>query len=170
MSAADRHGPSAALRPLGPAQLEGRAPACDGLFDAGPWTPRAVAETLASPGAFGFLVGESDGWAGLVLARAVADECEILWLAVAPDRRGRGIGRALLEAALERAGTLGARTAFLEVAEGNEAALALYRAAGFHPRGRRPGYYAATSEGAMRAAVAMRRRLGGPPGRDGLAN
>ena len=50
----------------------------------------------------------------------------LTWLCVEPDRHGRGIGRRLLEAALERAGP----EAWAIVLEGNEPALNLYRRAG----------------------------------------
>ncbi len=151
--------PGPALRPLAAAALEGTAEDRGGLFEAAAWTRRAVAETLATPGAFGYLAGAGARCDGLVLARAAADECEILWLAVASGRRRRGIGRALLRAALARAAALGAEAAYLEVAEGNAAAVALYRNEGFRASGRRPGYYAAAAAGTAGDALAMRRPL-----------
>ena len=93
-----------------------------------------MAELLAMPGAFGFL----DRRGGLVLARAVAGEGEILTLAVAPHRRRAGIGRALLGQALAAVPDM---PWFLEVAAANTAARALYASAGFAPCGLRREYY-----------------------------
>mgnify|MGYP006158455271 CR=1 FL=1 len=54
---------------------------------------------------------------------------------------GQGIGRALVQDFLAQARRRGAETAFLEVAESNTAARALYARAGFTESGRRRGYY-----------------------------
>ena len=78
---------------------------------------------------------------GFVLARTVADEAEILTLAVDPLMQRHGAGRLLLRAAMHAARQRGAAAMFLEVAPSNAAALALYGAAGFVQVGRRPRYY-----------------------------
>ena len=70
-----------------------------------------------------------------------ADEAEILTIAVAPAAHRQGIGAALLAAAMAQAALRGAAAMFLEVAEGNAAARALYAAAGFRQSGRRRRYY-----------------------------
>ena len=113
------------------------------------WGADAMALMLEMPGAYGlWQPGTGLGQpgtglgAGLVLARAVAGEAEILTLAVVPGARRRGLGAALLAAALQGAVLRGAVVVFLEVAAGNATALALYRAAGFAGVGRRVRYYA----------------------------
>jgi ribosomal protein S18 acetylase RimI-like enzyme len=50
---------------------------------------------------------------------------------VSTARRGRGLGRAVSVGALRWAARRGARRAYLQVAQGNTAALALYEALGF---------------------------------------
>ena len=60
--------------------------------------------------------------------RHVAD---IRGLAVAPDHQGRGLGRALVEAALDAARERGARKVTLRVLGPNTAARALYESCGF---------------------------------------
>ena len=55
-------------------------------------------------------------------------EAEILSVAVAPARRGRGLARALLNLHLRRLAGLGARAVFLEVDEDNDAGAAALRA------------------------------------------
>ncbi len=57
---------------------------------------------------------------------------------VAPEARRRGVGRALLRAAVDEAADLGAELLELTVTEGNEAALTLYRSEGFTPWGVQP--------------------------------
>ncbi len=67
----------------------------------------------------------------------------IYTLAVAPSERGRGTGRRLLETLLAQLHARGAARIFLEVAEANEAAIALYKRFGFIDIGKLPDYYAA---------------------------
>jgi ribosomal-protein-alanine N-acetyltransferase len=93
---------------------------------------------------------------GFILSRLAADEAEILSVAVTQPRRGRGMATALLKLHLSRLAGLGARAVFLEVDEDNEPALRLYRRAGFHEVGRRPGYY---QQGNGNAALVLRRDL-----------
>ncbi|MBS7791055.1 GNAT family N-acetyltransferase [Roseococcus sp. SDR] len=79
---------------------------------------------------------------GFILARRVLDEAEILTLAVHPDHRRQGLGEALVETAAVVTAAAGARVMFLEVAEDNAPAMALYAKAGFERAGRRRDYYA----------------------------
>lgn len=95
-----------------------------------PSLPRAGGRRRADP-ALGFLLG-----------RVVADEAEVLTLAVDPAARRQGTGARLVAAFLAHAAARGAARAFLEVAEDNSAAIALYRGAGFTEVGRRRGYAA----------------------------
>src|SRR3546814_18942660 len=47
-------------------------------FSGTPWTARSLAEVLALPGAFAFLIVEAGAPLGFLLAQAVLDDCEIL--------------------------------------------------------------------------------------------
>jgi ribosomal-protein-alanine N-acetyltransferase len=102
------------------------------------WDVVAIHELLESPGVFGFI---DDTGNGFVIVRVAADEAEILTLAVTGAARRRGLGRALLDAAMHAAANTGARRLFLEAAETNAAARALYAGAGFEETGRRKRYY-----------------------------
>lgn len=127
-----------------------------------PWPMEEFRALLAQPGVWALLCGEADGEAGFILMRAVAEEAEILTFSVDPPCRRRGMGRALLSAALAEAEKQGARAVFLEVSEENQAAISLYDGAGFARVGRRPGYYAADTGGegeSRRDALVMRREL-----------
>jgi ribosomal-protein-alanine N-acetyltransferase len=115
-----------------------------------PWSEAEIAGLMASPGVFALTF---DG-RGFILVRAIAGEAEILTLAVTPDARRDGLGRALVEAAAGLAATLHAEAMFLEVASDNFAALALYEKTGFSTVGTRRGYYASGAD-----ALVMRRPL-----------
>lgn len=101
--------------------------------------------------------GEMAGWvaeeerevAGFLVARRVADDIEILNLAVRPETRRRGFGASLLRAALAWGGSFRARQAHLEVRASNLAALRFYEQHGFVIAGRRPRYYSAPVEDAL---------------------
>jgi ribosomal-protein-alanine N-acetyltransferase len=101
-----------------------------------PWDAAAISALLVKPGTFAF--AHEDGF---VLARAVADEAEILTLAVHPYKRGKGLGRALLQATISKVRSMGAKSVFLEVGVENPAARALYARLGFTKVGARKGYY-----------------------------
>ena len=95
---------------------------------------------------------------GFIMSRLVEDEAEILSVAVARPRRGRGLARNLLNLHLRRLAALGARAVFLEVDEHNAAAIRLYDRAGFHEISRRPNYYPGPGSKAV-AALVLRRDL-----------
>jgi ribosomal-protein-alanine N-acetyltransferase len=78
---------------------------------------------------------------GFIISRIIAGEAEILSVAVASARRGKGLARQVLNLHLRRLAGLGTRTVFLEVSEGNVPANRLYQRAGFRTVGRREGYY-----------------------------
>ena len=96
--------------------------------------------------------------AGFIMSRRVADEAEILSIAVAGPRRGHGLARNLLTLHLRRLAGLGARAVFLEVDEHNVAAIRLYDRAGFREISRRPNYYPGAG-GKAAAALVLRRDL-----------
>ena len=101
-----------------------------------PWSATEIARLLDGPGVFAVTEPE-----GFILIRVVADEAEILTLAVRPEARGAGWGGRLVGQGAVRAAQAGARRLFLEVAETNAVARALYARAGFALIGRRKGYY-----------------------------
>ena len=122
------------------------------------WSRQDMAELLASPGAVGWVVQSAEAAIGFALCRVAADEAELLTIAVQPDERRRGAGRALLMAVIDGARAAGARSLFLEVGADNPAALALYGQAGFQAVGHRRAYYR-RGEGSPADAVVMRLTL-----------
>lgn len=101
-----------------------------------PWDEAAFADLLGQTGVFAASADD-----GFILCRVILDEAEILTLSVLPEARGRGLAARLTATATEIARAAGAERLFLEVAEDNVAALALYARAGFVQTGRRKAYY-----------------------------
>jgi ribosomal-protein-alanine N-acetyltransferase len=106
-----------------------------------PWTRQDMAELLATPAGGGLLLQADGADAGVVLWRTMADEAELLTLAVGAAHRRRGIGAALLGEVIGRSRRAGACQLFLEVGVDNPAARSLYAQAGFIEVGRRAAYY-----------------------------
>lgn len=122
------------------------------------WSVEDIARLLEAARAFALVAEDGDGPFGFALGWVPADEAEIITLAVLPDRRRAGAGRALLTAAMGAARVLGATAMFLDVDESNVAALSLYRSLGFGEVGRRPRYYKA-AHGERRDALVLKRGL-----------
>ena len=115
------------------------------------WSEAEIVDLLANPLCF---VLEAP--LGFLLGRVVAGEAEVLTLAVDPAARRQGVGAVLMERFLEEANTRGAQVAFLEVAADNDAALGLYKGAGFAQTGRRRRYYQ-RPDGSTVDAITMQR-------------
>lgn len=106
------------------------------------WTRSQLGGILPMAGVTLILAREPDvdSAVGFSLFRTVADESELLLIAVTPSRHRRGVGRLLLDDFLDRARKDGVSRVHLEVREGNSA-VHMYREAGFSPVGRRRNYY-----------------------------
>jgi ribosomal-protein-alanine N-acetyltransferase len=87
---------------------------------------------------------ESGTAIGFSLSRTVADESELLLIAVLPNHHRRGIGRFLLEDFVDRGRADGVTRVHLEVRDGNPA-VEMYRDAGFALVGKRANYYHAAN-------------------------
>ena len=121
------------------------------------WDAEAIADVGSGPGVFGLLI-EADGPAAMILCRTMADDAEVLTLAVDPRVQRAGLAASLLEACCLESRLRGACSIFLEVAVDNDPAIALYRKAGFAQVGLRRGYYGRGAQGRTDALV-MRRQL-----------
>lgn len=121
-----------------------------------PWRRTTFAGLLAREDADLLAATERDRLVGYAICWTVVDQAELGNVAVAPERRGRGVGRRLVEAALERVRRRGARECFLEVRESNASAQALYRQLGFEVVGRRRRYYNHPVEDAFVMRVELR--------------
>ena len=120
------------------------------------WSAAMIRRILSTPDSFGLVARRNRLWSvnGFALVRGVADECELLSLAVASDERGVGVGSLLVAGVIHQSHAAGARKLFLEVAEDNFVARKLYDGFGFVPVGRRPDYYV-RADGSKASAVTM---------------
>jgi ribosomal-protein-alanine N-acetyltransferase len=84
---------------------------------------------------------EGAGLLGFAVVQFAADEAEILSIAVAKEAQLRGIGSAILAACIAECEQKTIAHIYLDVAEGNAAALGLYGKFGFGVLARRPNYY-----------------------------
>jgi ribosomal-protein-alanine N-acetyltransferase len=153
-----RPSPSA-LRPLR-ADAAAECTRIHGTAFAYPWSVAEMEALIADPAAVGTaaLDPSSAKLRGFALSRVAADEAEVLTVAVDPALRGAGVGRDLLRAHLSAVAQAGAAAIFLEVDEGNAAALALYAREKFAKVGERRGYYKKPN-GKPASAWVMRRDL-----------
>ena len=113
-----------------------------------PWRADEFASLLDSTGIF--LISHSNGFA---LGRIAGPEAELLTIAVHPNAQNMGHGRRLIEDFLCAAGTRGAKDVFLEVAENNESAIALYLKSGFIQVAKRVDYFKQNSGPALTALI-----------------
>jgi ribosomal-protein-alanine N-acetyltransferase len=116
-----------------------------------PWTRDMFVREFQNPDLSHIYVVRADGESVVAYCsgRLVLDELHINNLAVRPEWRHRGIGRALLRHVLREAVQHGARRATLEVRRSNEAAQKLYAELGFAVAGVRANYYTNPEEDAL---------------------
>lgn len=114
-----------------------------------PWSAKSFADVLAMPGASGLIAALDGDPIGFGLILQAADQVELLLLGILPEQRGHGLAGALLDELLLAAKARGAVRALLEVAEGNQAALACYTRSGFSICGRRKQYYPGPTDAVM---------------------
>ena len=113
-----------------------------------PWSERSVASELQNPLSLWLVAEENGRVLGYVGSQTVLDESDMLNLAVLPECRRGGVGRALVTALCAALQSRGSRCLTLEVRDSNAAARALYDALGFQEIGRRPRYYSRPTEDA----------------------
>ena len=106
-----------------------------------PWTRNQFYDELSQPGRSWWVTHDQGVITGFAGGQLAGSDFEITEVVVAADHRRRGIASRLLARVTYDAQMLNASTASLEVADGNDPALALYRRLGFQQVGRRPGYY-----------------------------
>ena len=143
MATQERLAPTLVLRPGGVGDLDNVMRIMTAAFQpcfGEAWTRSQCAGILPMHGVTLTIAELGRQPVGFSLVRAVADEAELLLLAVDPTAQRRGIGQALLDEFIAGALARGAHRLHLEVREGNPA-VALYRASGFSPAGRRRNYY-----------------------------
>ena len=136
------------LIPMNPSHVAQVAALERGCFtDA--WSEATVAGQLANELSLWLVAVEGETVLGYVGSQTVLDSTDILNVAVSPDHRGCGIGRALLTELEQRLRQQGVTEVLLEVRPSNAPAIALYTSLGFVQVGRRPNYYLNPREDAL---------------------
>jgi [ribosomal protein S18]-alanine N-acetyltransferase len=121
--------------------------------DAANWPVGSLIETFEQYPSYFLVAGHGEEIKGFISGRRILDEGEILNLAVKPTERRTGVGKALVQALLERFGRENVLQVFLEVRESNLGAIAFYQGLRFRRVGKRTGYYRNPAEAALVLAV-----------------
>lgn len=130
-----------AIRAATPADLEAIVAIERAVFT-DPWAPASFASEFGESCTWFRVACDADGAVrGFALSRFVADQGELMNIAVAPAWRGRGDGGRLVDDAVAAATAAGCEAMWLEVRASNAGAQALYAARGFALVGKRRGYY-----------------------------
>lgn len=135
--------PPGAVQQAGPGDAAALA-LLDKLVNPSPWTESQFAGACAAKpdsGQSALVVRDDEQLLGFVVYSRVLDEASVHNIAVHPSAQGRGLGQALLAAALVEAGRGGALRCHLEVRASNAAARSLYEKLGFRLDGIRRNYY-----------------------------
>ena len=115
-----------------------------------PWSEQSFIDEMTKNVCARYMVAEEDG---KILAYAgawmVLDEGHITNIAVAPEHRGRGIGKAVTQALKQYAANLGVDYMMLEVRRSNLVAQSMYKKLGFIELGYRKRYYEDNGEDAL---------------------
>ncbi|HWP38820.1 MAG TPA: ribosomal protein S18-alanine N-acetyltransferase [Gemmatimonadales bacterium] len=133
------------IRPATPADLPHVAAIEQAVFS-DPWPLDAFLPLLSENA---LVLEGHEGVRGYLFARVMGPEAEILNLAILPERQGRGWGRRLLQASLDRLSQQGVSDVFLEVRRSNAKARAFYARMGFEEAGLRRAYYTRPVEDAV---------------------
>jgi ribosomal-protein-alanine N-acetyltransferase len=126
-----------------------------------PWT-LAIFQDCLRVGYCGNALVQDEFLVGYSMLTHAADEAHLLNLCVDPRWQGLGLGRMLLEHAIQWAQQVGVDSMFLEVRPSNKAGISLYRKHGFRVVGERPDYYRAAN--GRENALIMKYDLPGPFG------
>ena len=121
-----------------------------------PWTAGNFRDSINSGHIC--LVLEIDGaLMGYAILMMVLDEAHLLNISVAPNSKGKGWGRYLLNHMMQVGREKDGLNMFLEVRPSNVSAITLYESIGFNEMGVRPGYYPAHNgrENAVLMGVAL---------------
>lgn len=107
------------------------------------WDEAAIASLLEHPASTSLVAvaGDPKIIVGFVIGQLAADEAEILSVGAAPDWQRAGLGKMLVQGLIRAVKRGEAKRLYLEVAEDNVAANALYKSLGFSESGRRKRYY-----------------------------
>ncbi len=114
-----------------------------------PWSESSLYSEMKNPNTLSYAALVDSALAGYVYAKRVHDEGHILNVAVNPDLRRQGIGKALTLKVLDELKGQGCRAVYLEVRASNLPARRLYEGLGFRVIAQRRSYYLMPVEDAV---------------------
>ena len=114
-----------------------------------PWSEKSIASELENPLSVWLVAVDGGQLIGYVGSQTVLGETDMMNLAVAPEARRQGTGRALVLALVDALTEKGSHSLMLEVRVSNTPAQKLYESLGFSQVGRRPKYYVNPREDAL---------------------
>ena len=109
-----------------------------------PWTEETF-KACFDAGYLGWMIEVEQKMLGFIIISQTADECHVLNICVARAHQHKGLGRKLLNYALDYARKNHVMIAYLEVRRSNTRAISLYEKMKFHQVGERKGYYPTVS-------------------------
>jgi len=128
------------IRPMTKSDLDGVL-AIEQVSYPTPWRREHFLQEIHLHTSFPYVAVLDEMVVGYVCLMSLFEEAQILNIAVAPQQRGRGVARMLMELAVSIAREHGAEVLVLEVRESNTAAIKLYEDFGFERYFLRKGYY-----------------------------
>ena len=135
--------------PMGLAHVESVAEIEASSFTT-PWSAETFRGLVDRSGVAALVMTDTSGSVvGYAVLWCILEQGELANIAIAPDRRGEGLGRRMLHHVVEVARERGVEKLFLEVRASNAAALALYEDFGFARVGMRRNYYERPREDAL---------------------
>ena len=114
-----------------------------------PWSEKSVASELTNPLSLWLVALEGETVIGYVGSQTVMGWSDMMNVAVHPDHRRLGVGKALIEELIRQLREQGSENLTLEVRTSNENAKALYAGLDFMEVGRRKNYYHNPKEDAL---------------------
>src|SRR3989442_4766307 len=141
MGAETIRGPTAStIRAFREADAAAATEILKGSLEAAQWTEWGSRDLLGCRGVLALVSEHEKELCGFIIGGQVAEQAEILNLAVVLAKRRKGEGGALLKAAVDEFNARHVNRVFLEVRESNEGGIAFYERHGFLKTGRRASY------------------------------
>ena len=128
------------IRPMTAADLDAILTIEQASFSV-PWKRDHFEHEMSAPHSFPFVAECNGSVVGYVCLMSLFEEAQILDIAVAPQQRGRGLARLLMDHAITVAREKKAEVLALEVRSTNSLAITLYERCGFVRTGVRQKYY-----------------------------
>ena len=120
-----------------------------------PWNLSFFKEEVKNPVSHLWTVFVYGVLSGYICFRMVADEIQLLNIAVHPRKRDNGLGQCLLKKMICAGISEGIQSIWLEVRTSNLIAHRLYEKLGFKEISKKPGYYRDTNEDAIVMALSL---------------